>query len=415
MTGRVVNTLLRFGRVVESYMEVMGLEKTPEVTQWREQLSSERQERVHRFQHILSDEQRLLEAMGDEMQQMELLTLLKHDLVTYHHILTPDELDVMSDVYNEVVRHSGIVLVAEPPSWFLSPHDLLCERGIYYLDVVRVSKCLTGEVLQTGSGDPTTWEEEEEACLRQATVWADLNHPHVAKMLGACHIGKEPFVVHEPAEPLVSNRANAQSWEPLLGWALGLQYLHERELGYKNFDDSRLLARHQVTSSGVLSGLGLVPVKRKTSASLQRGVSNMFSLAALAAANDDDNQHELHVPTWSVPNDIFAFGLAIYNTRQWVSMFGDEKVPVLPQKRPQFLSEREWDLVERMCTRAPDRRASMWYVVHQLQAFVRASVSPSDKKAPVDLSVSLNSEDDPTEEHEAYTLQTILMPSSYRG
>ncbi|EGZ28534.1 hypothetical protein PHYSODRAFT_405452, partial [Phytophthora sojae] len=173
-----------------------------------------------------------------------------------------------------------------------------------------------------------------EACLRQATVWADLNHPHVAKMLGACHIGKEPFVVHEPAEPLVSNRANAQSWEPLLGWALGLQYLHERELGYKNFDDSRLLARHQVTSSGVLSGLGLVPVKRKTSA--------------------------------SVPNDIFAFGLAIYNTRQWVSMFGDEKVPVLPQKRPQFLSEREWDLVERMCTRAPDRRASMWYVVHQL-------------------------------------------------
>ncbi|EGZ28535.1 hypothetical protein PHYSODRAFT_471799, partial [Phytophthora sojae] len=119
VTGRVVNTLLRFGRVVESYMEVMGLEKTPEVTQWREQLSSERQERVHRFQHILSDEQRLLEAMGDEMQQMELLTLLKHDLVTYHHILTPDELDVMSDVYNEVVRHSGIVLVAEPPSWFL--------------------------------------------------------------------------------------------------------------------------------------------------------------------------------------------------------------------------------------------------------------------------------------------------------
>nr|KAE8947822.1 hypothetical protein PF009_g2577 [Phytophthora fragariae] len=380
-TGRVVNILLRFGRVVESYMEVMELEKTAEVTQWREQLSSERQERVLRFQQIISDEQRLLEAMGDDTQQMELLTLLKHDMTMYHSILAPEELDVMSDVYDEVVRHSEFVLVGKPPSWFLSPHDLLCENGSYYLDAVRVSKCTTGEVLQTGSGDPTSWEEEEEACLRQATVWADLNHPHVAKMLGACHIGKEPFVVHEPAEPLVSNRASAQSWEPLLGWALGLQYLHERELGYKNFDDSRLLARHHVTASGVLSGLGLVPVKRQTSASLRRGVSNTFSMVALAAedGNDDENQHELHTPTWSVPSDIFAFGLAIYNTRQWVSMYGNEKVPVLPQEPPQFLSDREWDLVDRMCARAPDRRVT-----------------------PVDLSVSLNPEDDPAEEHEAY-------------
>ncbi|KAF4043782.1 hypothetical protein GN244_ATG03651 [Phytophthora infestans] len=44
-----------------------------------------------------------------------------------------------------------------------------------------------------------------------------MNHPHVAKMLDACHIGKKPFVAHKPAEPLVSNRANAQSWEPLPG------------------------------------------------------------------------------------------------------------------------------------------------------------------------------------------------------
>ncbi|KAJ8561994.1 hypothetical protein ON010_g7686 [Phytophthora cinnamomi] len=235
-------------------------------------------------------------------------------------------------------------------------------------------------------------------------------------MLGACHIGNEPFVVHEPAEPLVSNRANAQSWEPLLGWALGLQYLHERELGYKDFDDSRLLARHHVTSSGVLSGLGLVPVKRQSSASLKRGVSNMFTSAALAAAaaaadeNDDGNQHESHAPTWSVPNDIFAFGLAIYNTRQWVSMYSGEKVPVLPQECPQFLSEQEWDLVERMCARTPETRVSMWYVVHQLQAFVRASVSSSDMKVPVDLSVNLNPEDDLFEYSPPDNIDDFIVP-----
>ncbi|KAE9036881.1 hypothetical protein PR002_g6862 [Phytophthora rubi] len=385
-TGRVVDILLRFGRVVESYVEVMGLEKTAELIQWREQLSSERQERVHRFRQILSDEQRLLEAMGDDTQQMELLTLLKHDMTMYHGILTPEELDVMSDVYDEVVRHSEFVLVGEPPSWFLSPHDLLCENGSYYLDAVRVSKCTTGDVFQT---DSSSWEDQEEACLRQATVWADLNHPHVAKMFGACHIGNEPFIVHEPAEPLALNRSNAQSWEPLLGWALGLQYLHERELGYKSFDDNRLLARHHSTASGVLSGLGLVPIKRQTSASLQRSASNTFNMVALSDANGnvDDNRHESHMPTWSVVSDIFALGLAIYNTRQWVSMYGNEKVLVLPQECPQFLSERGWDLVGRMCARKPDRRASMWYVLHQLQAFVSASAT---------------GDDDSRDEHESY-------------
>ncbi|KAE9347277.1 hypothetical protein PR003_g7014 [Phytophthora rubi] len=385
-TGRVVDILLRFGRVVESYVEVMGLEKTAELIQWREQLSSERQERVHRFRQILSDEQRLLEAMGDDTQQMELLTLLKHDMTMYHGIMTPEELDVMSDVYDEVVRHSEFVLVGEPPSWFLSPHDLLCENGSYYLDAVRVSKCTTGDVFQT---DSSSWEDQEEACLRQATVWADLNHPHVAKMFGACHIGNEPFIVHEPAEPLALNRSNAQSWEPLLGWALGLQYLHERELGYKSFDDNRLLARHHSTASGVLSGLGLVPIKRQTSASLQRSASNTFNMVALSDANGnvDDNRHESHMPTWSVVSDIFALGLAIYNTRQWVSMYGNEKVLVLPQECPQFLSERGWDLVGRMCARKPDRRASMWYVLHQLQAFVSASAT---------------GDDDSRDEHESY-------------
>lgn len=178
----------------------------------------------------------------------------------------------------------------------------MCDQGgICYLDAVRVSKCETGDVLRDQEGSHQSWEDEEEACIRQATVWADLNHPHVAKLLGACHIGKESFVVHEPAEPLVSNRASAQSWEPLLGWALGLQYLHERELGYKKINNKRLLARHHVTASGVLSGLGLVPVKRKVSASLQRGVSNITNMRDLAAKlpQNDDDAHACAMHTYT--------------------------------------------------------------------------------------------------------------------
>ncbi|KAG3054650.1 hypothetical protein PI125_g25834, partial [Phytophthora idaei] len=57
-TGRVVDILLRFGRVVESYMEVLGIEMTDKIRQWREQLELERRERVELFREVLSNEQR---------------------------------------------------------------------------------------------------------------------------------------------------------------------------------------------------------------------------------------------------------------------------------------------------------------------------------------------------------------------
>ncbi|KAG7395261.1 kinase suppressor of Ras 2 [Phytophthora boehmeriae] len=404
-TGKVVSILLRFGRVLESYLEVLNVSKSEDVKQWRNQLELERQERVEFFQAVLSDESRLVKAMGDECQQVEILTLLKRDLERYEDILTPGELDVMSEVYDRVVYHSGIVTVGPSPSWFLSPNEVISHASGYFLDDVRVSKCLVGGALDAQS----CWEYKEETCLREAATWADLNHPHVAKLLGGCHIGKHPFLIHEAAEPMIKNRANAHTWKPLLGWALGLQYLHERELGYKSFANDNLLVRHSVTSSGVLSGLGLVPVKRQLKASLERGVSDVFRLESLAASLQMNNDEDIATrqTTWSVPDDVYAFGMAIYSTRQWATMNGDNEVHELPWECPRFLAEHEWDLIKKMCVRAPHERVNMWYVVHQLQAFVTATEA-NNRKTPVDFSVSSGpADDDLMEETDSYKPEKI--------
>ncbi|KAF4043788.1 hypothetical protein GN244_ATG03658 [Phytophthora infestans] len=71
------------GRVVESYVRVLGIEVTDEIQQWRVQLELERRERLQVSQEDLDDEKRLVEAMGDETQKMKLLTLLKHGLAHY--------------------------------------------------------------------------------------------------------------------------------------------------------------------------------------------------------------------------------------------------------------------------------------------------------------------------------------------
>ncbi|KAG2953513.1 hypothetical protein PC117_g1941 [Phytophthora cactorum] len=137
-TGRVVETLLRFGHVIESYVKVLGLEMTDEVRQWSEQLMRERRERLDLFSRILSDKQLFLEAMGNETQEMELMTLLKHGLTRYEEILMPEEMDIISEVYDRVVSYSEVVLVGEPPNWFLSSNDLVCDlEEFFYLDDVR--------------------------------------------------------------------------------------------------------------------------------------------------------------------------------------------------------------------------------------------------------------------------------------
>ncbi|KAG2863813.1 hypothetical protein PC113_g5127 [Phytophthora cactorum] len=146
---------------------------TDEVRQWSEQLMRERRERLDLFSRILSDKQLFLEAMGNETQEMELMTLLKHGLTRYEEILMPEEMDIISEVYDRVVSYSEVVLVGEPPNWFLSSNDLVCDlEEFFYLDDVRVSKSVTGGILGTCGGDHQSCEDQEEACLRQVEVWA---------------------------------------------------------------------------------------------------------------------------------------------------------------------------------------------------------------------------------------------------
>ncbi|KAK1935729.1 hypothetical protein P3T76_010435 [Phytophthora citrophthora] len=89
--------------------------------------------------------------MGHCHQQLQILTLLKHQLVQYSDILTPKELDVVSEIFDWVTRR-GNVVVARLPHWFAASE----------LEWFRA----------------TTVQVGQEACERQATLWVKLHHPN---------------------------------------------------------------------------------------------------------------------------------------------------------------------------------------------------------------------------------------------
>ncbi|RLN45571.1 hypothetical protein BBJ28_00003225, partial [Nothophytophthora sp. Chile5] len=97
---------------------------------WRDELENERNERVEFFQKLLGNETELNEAIDDDEQQhVEVATLLSHGYQANGDVLTPLELDVISVMYDQVVRKSG-VMVGSLPKWFLLLDDHFVGNGL---------------------------------------------------------------------------------------------------------------------------------------------------------------------------------------------------------------------------------------------------------------------------------------------
>ncbi|RLN90147.1 hypothetical protein BBJ28_00024220 [Nothophytophthora sp. Chile5] len=113
-TARVVGFL---ERATNTALGILNLIGSPDGISWHQALDREREDRVVFFEALLSNDERMVREMGDEQQQLEVLIRLKHGLERYGDVLNPGELDVMSAVFDAVVRYAEVV-VAAVPQWF---------------------------------------------------------------------------------------------------------------------------------------------------------------------------------------------------------------------------------------------------------------------------------------------------------
>ncbi|RLN86566.1 hypothetical protein BBJ28_00004376 [Nothophytophthora sp. Chile5] len=322
-TGRVMQHIQR---AMDSALSILRLRGTSANATWGQHLQEERDERMMLYESLLADEERRKSEMGDDRQQLEVLTLLQHGLQTYSDLLLPREVAAMTAVYDAVVWQSGIVTVGKLPTWFsTSASDWTVARK---------------------SAVP----EGEGACIRQTAIWAELHHPHVRKFFGACHVG-EPFVIHEVSGAV--DRAGPL-WERLRGCALGLQYVHDRGLVHLALSKDHLLYS-LMSHAGVVSGLGLVH---------------------LDEASDDATEP-------SIAADVLAFGLVIFETLvkkrkprgTKISSFLSKNRRQLTDVRPEFVEPAEWELLMVMCSLDPGERPKMADIVHRIGVLAQQEAS----------------------------------------
>ncbi|RLN95050.1 hypothetical protein BBJ28_00019838 [Nothophytophthora sp. Chile5] len=301
---------------------------------------SKNERRVEIYEALLADETRFAVEMGGEAQQLEVLTLMKHDVMKFGDVLTPRELDVISATFETVSRRSGVV-VGVTPAWLTNT-----KKECGWLEKTSVKK------------------GGEEKCLREAAIWAELYHPYVSKFYGACHVGKV-FHLHEWNDSVINKTL---TWRLLLGCALGLEYIHERGLVYQRLCEYTL-DKPRFGSKWLLNGLGLVRL-RQTNVGFG---DSRESEAQIPTSSDDDIEP-------SVSSDVLAFGLAIFEILAYArscyttdAAMRSQPKPggQLPRARPDALKIEEWELLVGMCHSDPAVRTTMIEVVQQMRALAK--------------------------------------------
>ncbi|TMW58765.1 hypothetical protein Poli38472_006910 [Pythium oligandrum] len=230
------------------------------------------------------------------------------------------------------------------------------------------------------------WQDFRKRFFLQVARWYPLNHPHLLKLYGACHLPDHMLLVAERV-PKATLREYIRD-HPCAKWtimhqvALAVQYLHERNRAHKRLRGDTI----HVTEDGVVK------------------VSGMNDLLSF---HDNDGTEDIRWQSPQVlggggfeyPDDIYSLGMCIieattgeppysgydpalhkYDLRKWISHG-------MPPDRSGF-SDGEWDLVTRMIAFARFHRPSISDVVRDLGDLARVSQA-TDRARDVDVDVKL--------------------------
>ncbi|GMF59676.1 unnamed protein product [Phytophthora fragariaefolia] len=202
----------------------------------------------------------------------------------------------------------------------------------------------------------------------QLELWSRINHPHVIRLYGVCHaIDQEPFFVYERTASgslldylaVMGNKITSESlWSKLHEAALGLKYLHDRNIVHGNLN----------CDSIVVTGQGVAKLRNISSDLAQNGKKLPWMAPELLLGSHP-----------SVQADVYAFGMTIIQSFHYPgSMWGSQLLTPqdaiisgnLPDK-PASMTVSEWELIKRMCCYKANDRLLASTIVRELEMIMR--------------------------------------------
>jgi len=427
-TGRVVQQVESFHRTLDAITARCGLAVVapsgagPSLPRWQARWRRMRAERLVFFRSYLEDHEAAgvsFSRVRDPSDQLELLTMLKHDAQKFDTLLTADELELLERTFSFVagccsssMDFDSQMHMMSLPEWFVAPYERTKQQLKWQRAAVAVQKA------------PRTMTSRD--CFTLARTWSRLQHPHIMKLFGACHVGRRRFFVVAEGTPLTRclGEEGFPLWRALYEAALALRFLHDRRVGLDALSCADLiLFRSGDRDAVMLAGFNLKQMKSAVASSAVFTSTNAQEEEQAPLLEDDESTAgyddvdlvreeqdtrrltTLHEDScehtekkyWQAPelssqsalcpseaSDIFALGMCVIEAFSGGDVWGknarhgQENASQTETRglqggiptRPKAMDDAwQWALVERMCSPNPTDRPSLTEVLASFQVF----------------------------------------------
>ncbi|KAG7383631.1 Serine active site containing protein 1 [Phytophthora pseudosyringae] len=431
-TGRLVQQVESLHRTLDAITARCGLAVVapsgsgPSLPRWQARWRRMRAERLVFFRSYLEDHEAVAASnsrIREPTDQLELLTLLKHDAQKFDTVLTADELELLERTFtfvagccNSSMDFETQLRMMSLPEWFVAPYERTKQQLKWQRAAVTVRKA------------PRSMNPGE--CFKLASTWSRLKNPHIMNLFGACHVGRRRFFVVAEGTPLTRCLGDHgfPLWRALHEAALALQYLHERRVGLTALSCADLiLFRSGDRDAVMLAGFNLTQMTSalESSAIFGRKTAQEEEDPLLeddesdSGYDDVDMIHREHdAPSrmrtlrdescvgttkkyWQAPEltnrvalgptetaDIFMLGMCVVEAFSGGNVWGESagsyqnqdgyhSADVGTQSSKKWMPPRpaaldgawQWALVERMCSLDPKQRPPLTEVLASFQVF----------------------------------------------
>jgi serine/threonine protein kinase len=420
-TRATTTSVISFTRRIEALLKALGESVLDEKEVSRQE---QHREQGAAFVSGIADAVLLLQRLKTVEEQSVLLDSLRSEVENPDDKYTEDQRQTMRKTYHEIERKletEGVTNATTlTPDWFVPWYELILGEvlGAGGFGSVRRAKWLDSDVVVkevllpgsdgTASGDsfydslyaavdqtPTDPEtvakraEAQEMFRREADIWFGFSHPHVVRLFGACHIGR-PFFVCEYAThgTLVSylRQHPHELWTKLHEAALGVQYLHAREVVHGDLKGNNVVVGSDLKAKVTDFGLSLA-VDSEATAPIS-GAWHWVAPECLVAKKGEQTGVK---PTFE--SDVYSLGMCIVEALRVVEAVRDGKPSYgcLPwgmldpfvvkhhvtsgkiPSRPSICTDEQWILVTRMCIFDPKKRIKISTVVDEFERLVKTS------------------------------------------
>ncbi|RLN74173.1 hypothetical protein BBJ28_00012324, partial [Nothophytophthora sp. Chile5] len=345
---------------------------------WKAAWTADRQRQDEMWTRFCQSKRSVAEELKDDDARVEALVLLQYESRRTLDVSRRETFAALCRLVADL--RGGKADDPAVPTWFLPPYEVECVGhsfgkggfGEVYHGTWQGTEVVVKRLLTTMSG-----VTGRTAFIKEASIWSELNHPNIVRLLGACHVGS-PFFVSQLASNgtlrdflFRSRGGRPRMWQMLYQVSLGLQYLRDRNVIHSDLKCDNILVG--ADSAVMLTDFGL---------SEMRTISKVpLPAKAVGAIRWKAPEIVISGAASSFQADVYSFAMciveAVTEDFPWGSLcdasvrYHLKRGMVLPKPSDRFTAE-QWAFIQKMAAPLPSLRPQIEVVTAKLKLWADA-------------------------------------------